>query len=130
MLRLERDAWSTAKLLRQATNEYPPLPPPPSHSSLFPEHPSHFVVVVFGLTHIIKSVVTGHAPVTPEWKIILGEKTQTNQKGYKYISQRKQFMHPPKSIKISPGFSSRSFPDPLPAAIVDKLVERCSLRHR
>ena len=32
--RLERDAWSVVKLLRQATNEYPPPPlltsPPPN----------------------------------------------------------------------------------------------------
>ena len=27
-LRLERDAWSMVKLLRQTTNEYPPLPLP------------------------------------------------------------------------------------------------------
>ena len=30
VLRLERDAWSMVKLLRQATNEYTPPPSPPS----------------------------------------------------------------------------------------------------
>ena len=40
MLRLERDAWSMVKRLRQATNEYPPPPSSPPipgsymHSSL------------------------------------------------------------------------------------------------
>ena len=29
VLHLERDAWSMVKLLRQATNEYPPPPPSP-----------------------------------------------------------------------------------------------------
>ena len=34
VLRLERDAWSMVKRLRQATNEYPPHPAPPSRTSL------------------------------------------------------------------------------------------------
>ena len=29
VLRLERDAWSVVKLLRQTTNEHAPPPPPP-----------------------------------------------------------------------------------------------------
>ena len=37
MLRLERDAWSMVKWLRQATNEYAPLnmPPPPASARGF-----------------------------------------------------------------------------------------------
>ena len=36
VLRLERDAWSMVKLLRQATNEYAPPPSPPSPISPSP----------------------------------------------------------------------------------------------
>ena len=39
-----------------------------------------FVVVVLTLTRIIKSVVTGQAPVTLEPKNTLGKKTQTKSK--------------------------------------------------
>ena len=41
VLRLERDAWSMVKLLRQATNEYPPPFPTTRTESLAPYAPFH-----------------------------------------------------------------------------------------
>lgn len=36
----------------------------------------------------------------------------------------------PKISRVSPSLGVRAFPDPLPPAVVDELVERSSLRHR
>ena len=64
------------------------------------------VVAVLTLTRIVKSVVTGQAPVTREWKNIEGKKKDkpkscTRMPG---ISQLKQVMHPPKNIKMSSSY--------------------------
>ena len=39
VLRLERDAWSKVEGLRQATNEYPPFPPPPPRNYIYNSWP-------------------------------------------------------------------------------------------
>ena len=60
-----------------------------------------FVVVVLTLTRIIKSVVTGQAPVTLELRNTPG-KTHTQPKvvhAYQGISQLTQFMPPPETYK-------------------------------
>ena len=44
------------------------------------------VAVVLTLAPVIKSAVTGQAPVILEWKIIPGKKNDTNHKLYTYIS--------------------------------------------
>ena len=44
------------------------------------------VVVVLTLTRIIKSVVTGQAPVTLEWRNTSGKKHKQKQKWYTHIS--------------------------------------------
>ena len=54
-------------------------------------------VAVLTLTRIIKSVVTGHAPVTLEWRNTRGKKTQLNQSCG--ISELTQFMPRPETSK-------------------------------
>ena len=54
------------------------------------------VVVVLTLTRIIKSVVTGQAPVTLELRNTRGKK-QTIQTWYTHVSQLTQFMPPPET---------------------------------
>ena len=53
-------------------------------------HEHRVVVVVLTSTHIIKSVVTGRAPVTLEWRIIQEEK-KGKAKKRKYRKERKQW---------------------------------------
>ena len=57
------------------------------------------VVVVRILTRIIKSVVTGQAPVTLECRKPHGKKHKQNQRRYTHISQLTQFMPPPETYK-------------------------------
>ena len=57
------------------------------------------VVVVLILTRIIKSVVTGQAPVPLELRNTLGKKTQTNQRWCAHTSQLTQFMPPLETYK-------------------------------
>ena len=52
------------------------------------------------ITRIIKSVVTGQAPVTLELRNTPGKKTQTNRRWYTHISQLTQFMPPPETCEI------------------------------
>ena len=63
------------------------------------------VVVVLTITRIIKSVVTGQAPVTLELRNTPGENTH-NPKWYTYISQLTQFMPPPETYKSEIGSQS------------------------
>ena len=56
------------------------------------------VVVVLTLTRIIKSVVTGQAPVTLELRNTPGKNTH-NPRWYTHISQLTQFMPPPETYK-------------------------------
>ena len=60
------------------------------------------VVVVLTLTRIIKSVVTGQAPVTLELRKTPGENTN-NPRWYTHISQLTQFMPPPETYKSEIG---------------------------
>ena len=53
------------------------------------------VVVVLALTRIIKSVVSGQAPVSLELRNTPGK--NTNQRWYTHISQLTQFMPPPET---------------------------------
>ena len=55
-------------------------------------------LVFFTLTRIVKSVVTGQAPVTLELRNTLGKSTK-NPKWYTHISQLTQFTPPQKHIK-------------------------------
>ena len=57
--------------------------------------------VVSTLTRIIKSVVTGQAPVTLELRNTAGK--NTNQRWYTHISQLTQFMPPPETYKSEIG---------------------------
>ena len=61
------------------------------------------VVVVLTLTRIIKSVVTGQAPVTLELRNTPGKKTQTNRRWYTHMSQLTQCMPPPETYKSEIG---------------------------
>ena len=54
------------------------------------------VVVVLTLTRMIKSVVTGHAPVTLELRNT-PRKKKSQTKGDTHISQLTQFMPPPET---------------------------------
>ena len=63
------------------------------------------VVVVFTLTRIIKSVVTGQAPVTLELRNTPGKNTH-NPRWYTHISQLTQFMPPPETYKSEIGSQS------------------------
>ena len=54
------------------------------------------VVVVLTLTRIIKSVVTGQAPVTLELRNTLGKNTKI-PRWYTRMSQPAQFMPPPET---------------------------------
>ena len=63
------------------------------------------VVVVLTLTRIIKSVVTGQAPVTLELRNTPGKNTN-NQTRYTHISQLTQFMPPPETCKSEIGSQS------------------------
>ena len=65
------------------------------------------VVVVFVLTstRIIKSVVTGQAPVTLELRNIPRKNTH-NPRWYTHISQLTQFMPPPETYKSEIGIQS------------------------
>ena len=63
------------------------------------------VVVVLPLTRIIKSVVTGQAPVTLELRNTLGKNTN-NPRWYSHISQLTQFMPPPEAYKSEIGSQS------------------------
>ena len=56
------------------------------------------VFVVLTLTRIIKSVVTGQAPVTLQLRSTPGENTH-NPRWYTHISQLTQFMPPPETYK-------------------------------
>ena len=76
--------------------------------SLMPEEPK-YVVVVLTLTRIIKAVVTGLAPVTPELRNTQGKKTHTTQGGsytHTSMSQLTQFMPPPETYKSEIGSQS------------------------
>ena len=60
------------------------------------------LVVVLTLTRIIKSVVTGQAPVTLELRNTPGKHTHThNPRWYTHISQLTQFMPPPETYNKS-----------------------------
>ena len=63
------------------------------------------VVVVLTLTRIIKSVVTGQAPVTLDLRNTPGKNTH-NPRWYTHISQLTQFMPPPKTYKSEIGSQS------------------------
>ena len=63
------------------------------------------VVVVLTLTRIIKSVVTGQAPVTLELRNTPGKNTH-NPGWYTHISQLTQFMPPPETYKSEIGSQS------------------------
>ena len=63
------------------------------------------VVVVLTLTRIIKSVVTGQAPVTLELRNTPGNNTH-NPRWYTHISQLTQFMPPPETYKSEIGSQS------------------------
>ena len=63
------------------------------------------VVVVLTLTRIIKSVVTGQAPVTLELRNTPGKNTH-NPRWYTHISQPTQFMPPPETYKSEIGSQS------------------------
>ena len=63
------------------------------------------VVVVLTLTRIIKSVVTGQAPVTLELRNTPGKKTH-NPRWYTHISQLTQFMPLPETYKSEVGSQS------------------------
>ena len=65
------------------------------------------VVVVLTLTRIIKSVVTGQAPVTLELRNNPGKNTN-NPRWYTriYVSQLTQFMPPPQTCKSEIGSQS------------------------
>ena len=62
-------------------------------------------VVVLTLTRIIKSVVTGQAPVTLVLRNTLGKNTN-NPRWYTHISQLMQFMPPPETYKSEIGSQS------------------------
>ena len=66
------------------------------------------VVVVLTLTRIIKSVVTGQAPVTLELKNTPGKNTH-NPRWYTHISQLTQFMPPPETYKSEIGSQSTMY---------------------
>ena len=63
------------------------------------------VVVVLSLTRIIKSVVTGQAPVTLELRNTQRKNTH-NPRWYTHISQLTQFMPPPETHKSDIGSQS------------------------
>ena len=63
------------------------------------------VVVVLTLTRIIKSVVTGQAPVTLELRNTLRKNTN-NPRWHTHISQLTQFMPPPETYKSEIGSQS------------------------
>ena len=63
------------------------------------------VVAVLTLTRIIKSVVTGKAPVTLELRITLGKNTN-NPRWYTHISRLMQFMPPPETYESEIGSQS------------------------
>ena len=60
------------------------------------------VVVVVTLARIVKSVVTGQAPVTLELRNTPGKNTH-NRRWYTHISQLTQFMPPPETCKSEIG---------------------------
>ena len=64
------------------------------------------VVVVLTLTRIIKSVVTGQAPVTLELRNNTPGKNTHNPRWYTNISQLTQFMPPPETYKSEIGSQS------------------------
>ena len=68
------------------------------------------VVVVLTLTRIIKSVVTGQAPVTLELRNTLGKNTD-NPRWCTHISQLTQFMPPPETHKSEIGSQSTGTSD-------------------
>ena len=59
--------------------------------------------VVLTLTRIIKSVVTGQAPVTLELRNTPEKKHKTNQRWHTHISQLTQFMPPTETYKSEIG---------------------------
>ena len=63
------------------------------------------LVVVLTLARIIKSVVTGQAPVTLEWRNTPREKTQTNKQWYSHlIYHTRRNLYPcQKNIRIEIG---------------------------
>ena len=61
------------------------------------------IAVVLTLTRIIKSVVTGQAPVTLELRNTPREKTQPTRRWYTHTSQLTQFMPPPEKYKSEIG---------------------------
>ena len=63
------------------------------------------VLVVLTLTRIIKSVVTGQAPVTLELRNTPGKNTH-NPRWYTHMSQLTQFMPPPETYKSEIGSQS------------------------
>ena len=66
------------------------------------------VVVVPTLTRIIKSAVTGQAPVTLELRNTIG-KNANNPRWYTYMSQLTQFVPPPGTYKSEIGSQSTMF---------------------
>ena len=62
-------------------------------------------IVVLTLTRIIKSVVTGQAPVTLELRNTLRKNTN-NPRWYTHMSQQTQFMPPPETYKSEIGSQS------------------------
>ena len=77
-----------------------PYHPPPGQAD------NKHIVVVLTLTRIIKSVVTGQAPVTLELRNTLGKNTH-NPRWYTRILQLTQFMPPPETYKSEIGSSLR-----------------------
>ena len=62
----------------------------------------HLIVVVLTLTRIMKSVGTGQAPVTLEWRNAPGKKHKQTQSGTRipwYIIQLKQCMPPARQVE-------------------------------
>ena len=71
------------------------------------------VVVVLTLTRIIKSVVSGQAPVTLELRNTPGKNTH-NPRWYTHISQLTQFMPPPETYKSEIGSQYYRYNPPTP----------------
>ena len=71
------------------------------------KHNKYNVVVVLTLTRIIKSVVTGQAPVTLELRNTPGKKTRTTRGSTRiYHSWRNSCLHQ-KQLKVNSGVSQR-----------------------
>ena len=73
---------------------------------------------------MIKSVVTGQAPVTLELRITLGENTN-NPRWYTHISQLTQFMPPPETYESEIGSQSTMYLSIRDAAVGILLICLC-----